>query len=67
MTFLAASGVAGVGLDDPDVAAAVSGLPDPAAGPVGHAPPSADLVFRPPPKPASLPGADGDTGGELRN
>ena len=67
MTFLAASGVAGVGLDDPDAAAAVSGLPDPAAGPVGPAPPSADLVFRPPPKPASLLGVDGDAGGELRN
>jgi hypothetical protein len=73
MVFLAASGVAGAG-SDASGPAGVSGVPDAAAVPAGAAPPGAGLMIRPRlkpswPKPASLPGAGGDSGagGELRN
>lgn len=73
MVFLAASGVAGAGPDASGLAG-VCGELDSAAAPAGAAPPSAGLMTRPRlkpawPKPASLPGAAGDsgTGGELRN
>jgi hypothetical protein len=74
--FLAASGVAGVGLDAAGPAVGGSGIPDPVAAPVGAAPPVAAQVNRPClnsgwPKPVLLPGADGGAGaaagGELRN